>query len=44
MDPTMMHNMLAQGIATALAAYEASLNGKIWNNGSGTRITHQNNP
>nr|KAJ0198575.1 hypothetical protein LSAT_V11C700368790 [Lactuca sativa] len=27
--------MLAQGIATALAAYEASLNGKIWNNGSG---------
>nr|KAJ0191685.1 hypothetical protein LSAT_V11C800444350 [Lactuca sativa] len=44
MDPTMMHNMLALGIATALAAYEAARNGNTRNSGSGTLRTHQKNP
>ena len=44
MDPTMMQNMLAQGIATALATYEAARNGNTGNRGSGTPVDAQRNP
>nr|KAJ0185840.1 hypothetical protein LSAT_V11C900506620 [Lactuca sativa] len=43
MNSAMMQNMLAQGIATALAAYEAARNGNTGNSGSGTTATHQSN-
>ncbi|XP_052619831.1 uncharacterized protein LOC128126133 [Lactuca sativa] len=44
MDPTMMQNMLTQGIATALATYEAARNGNTGNSGSGTPVAAQRNP
>ncbi|XP_052627224.1 uncharacterized protein LOC128133733 [Lactuca sativa] len=43
MNSAMMQNMLAQGIATALAAYEAARNGNTGNSGSGTTAIHQSN-
>ncbi|KAL7598104.1 hypothetical protein Lser_V15G22439 [Lactuca serriola] len=44
MDPTMMQNMLAQWIATALATYEAARNGNTRNSESGTLVVSQRNP
>nr|KAJ0185353.1 hypothetical protein LSAT_V11C900506610 [Lactuca sativa] len=43
MNSAMMQNMFAQGIAMALAAYEAARNGNTRNSGSGTTATHQSN-
>lgn len=40
----MMQNMIAQGIATALATCEAARNGNNGNSGSGTLEVSQNNP